>query len=62
MVELKPCPFCGCKARSKTHISGKWKKTNWFYVVCSACGSRTSISDVKEEAEEAWNRRAEDGK
>ncbi len=62
MAELKPCPFCGGKAREKTHISGKWKKSKWFFVECSVCGSRTTISSVKEETEEAWNRRAEDGK
>ena len=62
MAELKPCPFCGGKAREKVYITGTWMKRKWFYVECSVCSAKVSLSSVKEEAYEAWNRRAEDGK
>lgn len=62
MAELKSCPFCGGKAREKVHTSGTLRKTKWFYTECSVCGVRTTVSTVKEEVDEAWNRRAENGK
>ena len=58
MAELKPCPFCGGKARV-TEFAG------WFYGMClcyDECRTCGPVKGTKEEAIEAWNRRAEDGK
>ena len=57
---LKPCPFCGGKA--------KWRYIKpQGYVFCVKCGTSTGIysdtyeeADCKAEAVAAWNRRAED--
>ena len=54
MAELKPCPFCGGKAEMKSYTR--------FWVACDDCLSETSTYSTKEEAIEAWNRRAKDGK
>ena len=68
MAELKPCPFCGRKP-SKVHehyIVGTAKI--YYSVSCKApmskCGIKPSTGFYKtqEEAIEAWNRRAGDGK
>ena len=71
-TELKPCPFCGGKAK----IVGLRAAPTIFYVLCSEChaeicysihdddlGSRIIIDPncVRNAAIEAWNRRAEDG-
>ena len=55
-TELKPCPFCGGK-----DVQRVWK---WdvCYVKCQACGARASRHWTTDEAIEAWNMRAEDGK
>lgn len=74
MQELKPCPFCGGKAKLKCDPE------NWGYsaernkIECSKCNSSTdwynwkigdgithadySLERSEEEAIEAWNRRA----
>ena len=58
MAELKPCPFCGGKAKLLS-------RGGLHYVVCweKACRitPRTTWHNTKEKAIEAWNRRAEDG-
>ena len=54
MAELKHCPFCGGKAEMKAYTK--------FWVVCDECLSETATYPTEEEAKEAWNRRAEDGK
>ena len=52
MDELKPCPFCGGKAEiaslSKIAIG----------VFCNKCSAEIGIYRTKQEAIEAWNRRA----
>ena len=70
--ELKTCPFCGGKAFLITnHIS----KYPYSYVVCTECevttkrhtvnheffeiGREEAASRSKQEATDAWNRRAE---
>lgn len=57
MVELKPCPFCGGEA----HIRQNGNRV-FPWVVCSDCIASTRVYDSVEEAIEAWNRRAGDGK
>lgn len=57
-VELKPCPFCGGKA-----ILKKNRYSSGYYVTCLShkCSMivATCQRETKEEAAEAWNRRAE---
>lgn len=58
MAELKPCPFCG----ENPCVQVIWG--NLCRVFCDAAdhSAETCWHDSKEEAIEAWNRRAEDGK
>lgn len=57
MVELKPCPFCGGKARL---FAG-----NGVRVLCTKCGATTRIlvdserieTNAVEDVIEAWNMR-----
>lgn len=51
MNELKPCPFCGRKAK----MYGKREGLPW--VGCKYCAGQTACCDTEEEAVEAWNRR-----
>lgn len=51
-IKLKPRPFCGGEARIVGAIDAV------FWIKCTKCGAETSSYDTKEEAEEAWNRRA----
>ena len=58
MTELKPCPFCGGEAgiMRYNHI----KKVSFCF--CTSCKAKMPNMLTREEAIEAWNRRAEDGK
>lgn len=49
---LKPCPFCGEQAELIETLNG-------WAVVCDNCGAGQYAYDTKEEAADAWNRRAE---
>ncbi len=61
-IELKPCPFCGGKARIRmfrTFIERVHGMDDKFYVTCTGCyidgpGYHLTESD----AADAWNRRA----
>lgn len=60
-MELKPCPFCG----GKPFISARlpyFGETLTVAVVCENCNAASKHKIKEEEAIEAWNRRAEDGK
>jgi Lar family restriction alleviation protein len=65
MAELKPCPFCGGKAK---RVIFKDKKTDdvWHGVRCSNCNCVGFYIDPQYETEATaivkWNRRADDGK
>lgn len=51
--ELKPCPFCGGKARRR-FTNGKYGIT--YYAFCEECGAEMSTIN-ENEMYEAWNRR-----
>lgn len=55
MPELKPCPFCGGKARLNQAYDGS------FCVQCTKCGNGTLMEKTKETVIKKWNRRATDG-
>ncbi len=63
--ELKPCPFCGGKARAIWNPAGD-KGRGTAFVECSGCGAAPyltlvgvhgSIDGALETAEDLWNRR-----
>ena len=62
MAEMKPCPFCGGEAElyDHTRFDRKHEKLyEYFRVGCKECDLRfPKFSDSKEDAIEAWNRRA----
>lgn len=54
-IKLKPCPFCG-----STDIK-LWKGLGEVSGTCRKCGAHSgyAIGKTKEDAAEAWNRRAD---
>lgn len=61
MSELKPCPFCGGKARRYVSV------TNQVHVYCPYSNHcrvhpRTDFYERQKDADDAWNRRASDAK
>lgn len=60
-IKLKPCPFCGGKARIIRNECEETGYTGWF--VFHSCGFiqdiRTKIEDSQERAAYDWNRRDE---
>lgn len=62
-IELKPCPFCGERARIQfdydgmTYGDGKWDFV--YYAHCTKCYAMTGIRNRPEAASELWNARAE---
>ena len=65
--KLKPCPFCGGKARliRKTGVHGTACKSRWLreYVACQTkkCGSATAAFKRPGQALTAWNTRPDEG-
>ena len=71
-IELKPCPFCGKSvariitvAEADRCQGDKWADTHYI-TVCDyhkgGCGSGgTCNNETREQAAEAWNRRADNG-
>lgn len=57
--ELKPCPFC---EESKMVFARKILTRNRWHVLCDNCKCRTGQYLTRQEAVEAWNRRANDGR
>ena len=67
MADLKPCPFCG---REKigiftTEDLGMDYGEFGYFAVCDVtsggCGAASGWHATEDEAEEAWNRRVENG-
>ena len=60
-IELKPCPFCGGKAR--VVIKSFDVFMNGAFVICEKCGARTDLIETnaeysaKDRAVEYWNKR-----
>lgn len=55
MNELKPCPFCGGKAR--LDIIERYDGANTFFVRCTICQTTMPLKSEYSEAIAAWNRR-----
>ena len=53
MRELKSCPFCGDDWLTLLPDVADW------YVYCPNCGACGGSREMKQEAIEAWNRRAD---
>lgn len=64
MDELKPCPFCGGKAKLITHRNYATNGHADYYVECGTDGCTMCLGGIcfgcAEEAIEAWNRRTSD--
>lgn len=56
MKELKPCPFCGGKARIKKRSFYFWNYDG-FKVMCEKCGSSTKKFPKPDWAAMVWNSR-----
>ena len=56
-IKLKPCPFCGGKAKILNEYSVGFEA---YYAWCENCRYSSSIYDDKTDAVEAWNRRTND--
>ena len=67
MIELKPCPFCGGQAEER-YLKRKMLfarfvfpySTHFVYIRCAGCAATSEVKWTREEAIEAWNRRAND--
>ena len=65
MPDLKPCPFCGGKARIRTWVTSRVPNVSKAIVICQECSASTDLfyekvgdAEFVFEAIEAWNRRA----
>lgn len=54
--ELKPCPFCGNKKCGTGEVLNKY--CEYERVSCGACGAEGPGAELKKEAYELWNTRA----
>ena len=56
--ELKPCPFCGGKAKVYSMKRHWWTKKNLYsFIVCESCHAMTYYQNVLENAIQIWERR-----
>ena len=62
MIELKPCPFCGCESVMET-MTVSAEKIPRYRVRCGKCFCQTNWDNFSQEsAAIRWNRRATDDK
>lgn len=54
MMEIKPCPFCGCPGK----VEASWDPHRVFFE-CTGCDCRTAPFKKGEDAADAWNQRFE---
>ena len=54
--KLKPCPFCGRKAKV---VARQYLNKIGSHVECTFCGVRTTLEAKESFAVDLWNRRAE---
>ena len=62
---LRNCPFCGCKDINLSFIFPDEEDEGWkiaYARECDQCHATTSWFTKEEEADEAWNRRADKGR
>ena len=66
MSELKPCPFCGCKASTSHGVERDGDQ--FVFVSCETCHCKTTNfykwvfgDKYEQEARRVWNRRVSDG-
>ena len=67
MAELKPCPFCGGSVDIESCSANTAKRIIRGTFECDVCGAKITLKTKYtcapiSELEDAWNRRAEDGK
>lgn len=64
MDKLKPCPFCGHTPklhRDRWPIDDEGHMARAFWVKCGKCGSSSNEYNTPAQAEDAWNRRTDNG-
>ena len=63
-AENKTCPFCGSDSIEVYTHYGESAGIQYggYYPECTVCGCRLDYYESREEALNAWNRRADDGK
>ncbi len=59
--KLKPCPFCGARESDEDFPLSvvRYIGIDTCMVYCERCGASGAERDSREEAIEAWNRRAQ---
>jgi len=60
--DLKPCPFCGGKAKFDTVTWVRWEEPCIVCTKCEALFTTGWVDPSQSDLIEAWNRRANDGK
>lgn len=58
--ELKACPFCGGEATVVILTLSDREETKEPYVICKTCHAMSAWYMSREDAINAWNRRAND--